>query len=219
MDQTGLKSTVEKRIKRIARLANQVNDFRDLRNNFHLTHEDYDKRVGNLLRAMAELSKSLDLNLFVAAENALVTADLNHTVRMVDSHDGPVDSVYMSMLALQSKTVKQLEELHVMLVLRGEDPETFHRYAAGTRARSKSGDFDNEGLPRDGIRRIMSSQHTRLKNKEANAELLSKSEREVIKIRRHNLTTAERLYTSMQRSSSAHAAYLEQMDDKQQNRE
>ncbi len=209
MDRTGLSVTENNLITRIARLADQVNGDRDLRNTFKLPHEKYDRRVVYLRRTIAPVSKSDNLHLLVAVEAALVTADLNHTIRSIDAHAGPqMDSVHRSMLDLQNKTSKQLKELFAMLVLRAENPEMFHRYSAGTRARSKAGDFDKEGLPRDGIRCIMSSQSARLKNKEANAEHLSGSERDIIKIRRGNFTSAERLYKSMQRDSAVHAAFL-----------
>lgn len=182
----------------------------DLRLMDNATRKEMDAQLLRLQNLLAMASKLVNVYLLIAVEGAIVTADRTHFVKSIEGIDErDLTSAQKSIRGVQEASYGQMDEMNGMLALRIVDAATFHHYAVGTR---EAREFDNEGLPKDGIRRLMASHATRLRNKEANAERGSEIEQNVIGFRRTNLARAERLYKGLQREGQPQAKQSQHKD-------
>jgi hypothetical protein len=152
----------------------------------------------------AIVGNSSNFHFLVAAERVMCNADLEHFQR--SQQDNPNEA---TMLAALQEGVDQMEKVNAQLRLRDENVHTYHRYSSGTRALKS--DFDREGLPKDGIRKLLSSHKTRLQNESKGMHRLDNEERDLLWYRQRNLLKAEQLYIAIQREALG-------TDDRSQNR-
>lgn len=152
----------------------------------------------SLLRELLVIvGDSNNFHLFVAAERIICHADLKHFQH--SQQDNPNVSGQTAIMTALQEGVDQMEKINDQLTLRDKDIHLFHHYSSGTRALKS--DFDREGLPKDGIRKLLSSHKTRLQNESKGMHRLGNEERDLLWHRQRNMQMAEQRYIEMQREA------------------
>ncbi len=150
-----------------------------------------------LREGLVSVGDSGNFHLLVAAERILCLADLEHFQHTQQN------ASYASRQSILMETllagVAQMEEISDKLKLRDKNVQTFHRYSSDTI--TIRNDHDREGLPKDGIRKLLSSHKTRLQNRNRGMDGVGDAERDLMWHRRSNMRRAELAYKAMQRDA------------------
>lgn len=150
-----------------------------------------------LKKTLAAVGDSANFHLIVTAERIMCSADLKHfqNLQEIQPDDFPPDGI----MGPLREGVDRMDEINRKLALREENIEAFHRYSSGILAENSG--HDAEGLPKDGIRYLLLSHKTRLRNRSTGFDGLGREERSLIQFRKMNIQKAEHLYKAMQREA------------------
>lgn len=195
MGQTGLTNSEEELCDTIAAQANRYWREKDRALLGKISQPKVDKVCKNLQKLFVQATESDNFHLLVAAERTLCNADFDHfqDQQQTEPDDFPPDGIMRSL----QEGAERMDEISRKLDVRAKDTETFHRYSSYTLM--EKGDHDGDGLPKDGIRKILSGHKTRLNNRSKAYDGLSREERNLMRLRQANIPVAERLYKAMQR--------------------
>ncbi len=184
MARTGWKNTAT-RIKREIRdiLANKLT-LKPKAENGSTPYPSYLKTFDLLRDTMQTVAASRDISLYVSVEQMLVEHDLTYYALFKQAED-----------SLKSG-FEQLGDLDTLLGNIREFSGVFHRaYLAGTEPRDVK-----DGLPLDGIRKLIRSHKRRIHNMLTDASTRSPNEVAYLECRLSNLNRMEQLYMDEQRA-------------------
>lgn len=197
MEMTGLSDSENRLVDRAIFEASRANEYHDLRQADILSQMEMERQFSKLLQALVDASASDDVHLIIAVEGAIVTADHIHFVKSVEGgKEKGLSGSKNAIRGVQEKAFTQMIDMYGKLALRGKNPNRYHLYMkASVRHDTR---LDRSGLPKDGVREIISSHISRLRNKMSHSERNSQTSQEVLELRLKNFAKADRLYKKLQ---------------------
>lgn len=169
---------------------------------------DVDTVCESIQKSLFEINALSNFHLLMTAERIMCLADLEHYQRSRQNNPNAFSlSITLSTLR---EAVNQMEEINDNLTFRERDIHAFH--SISSRTRIQKSEHDSAGLPKDAIRKLLSSHMTRLRNKATGIDGASNGEETLLWHRHRNIQTAERLYKTMQREALG-------IEDKSRNRD